>query len=264
MRRSALRKYWKTAALSAAAYTGDSPLFALDYLLRLFRVALLLSLWRLILGDRGEAAGMTVGSLLTYSLMAETFAEPLACRTGLEVALWNGTIATRLVQPLSLAGQFGAEAAGKWGFGLLFFSLPLLFGAPLLGVDPRPADSAAALFFFPSLTLAVSVGLALEFVFGAVMVRLEQNVWAFRPIREAMTTLLSGTLVPLALLPWGLGGAFSWLPFASMASAPLRIYTGSGDPLSLLALQAAWAAILWPLSAWVWRSNHERLVCYGG
>src|SRR5262249_43831596 len=44
-----LRKYGKTAAMSAASFTGDSPLFLLDYLLRFLRVVALLAVWRTIL-----------------------------------------------------------------------------------------------------------------------------------------------------------------------------------------------------------------------
>ena len=83
-------------------------------------------------------------------------------------------------------------------------------------------------------------------------------------IRNAVGTLLSGSLLPLALYPWGLGELFSWLPFASTASAPLRIYTGTGDPRRLLLVQAGWAIVLWPLALWLWRANRERLASHGG
>jgi ABC-type uncharacterized transport system permease subunit len=115
-----------------------------------------------------------------------------------------------------------------------------------------------------SLILAISVGLALEFIFGALVVALEQGVWVVSQVRVALTTILSGSLLPLALLPWGLGAVFGWLPFAAMASAPLRIYTGTGDPLPLLLVQAGWSAVLWPLAHWMWQANREKLVGYGG
>lgn len=79
-----------------------------------------------------------------------------------------------------------------------------------------------------------------------------------------MSILLSGSLLPLALLPWGIGAVFGWLPFASMASAPLRIYTATGNPLSLLALQAFWSVTLWIAARFAWARNRERLVSHGG
>jgi ABC-type uncharacterized transport system permease subunit len=65
-------------------------------------------------------------------------------------------------------------------------------------------------------------------------------------------------------MPWGLGTVFEYLPFAAMASAPLRIYTATGYPARLLAIQTGWALILWPIAIWMWRANREKLASYGG
>ena len=258
------RAYLKTAAMSATSYIGDSPLFLMDYGLRFLRVVILLALWRVILGDRGPVEGLTLSAVLTYALIAEVFAEQLTARTELTNDLWQGTIAMRFLQPLAIVGQFAAEMAGRWAIGLALFSLPLLLVAPLLGVDPRPASLAAGAFFVLSLALAVVVGLAVEFIFGALSVVFSQNAYVTELTRTAVGTILSGAIVPLALLPWGLGEIFTWLPFAAMASAPLRIYTGTGEPLPLLLLQLGWAVALWPLAGWLWRIYRERLAFYGG
>lgn len=259
-----LRKYWTTAVMAATGFVGDSPLFLLDYLLRLLRVAVLLALWRTIFAGRGPASGMSLGLVLTYTLTAEVFAEPLAARTELGWALFQGTVATRFLQPMGIVGQFAAESLGRWSVGFVVFSLPLLLIAPLLGVDPRPASPLAGAIFVVSLGLAVVVGLAIEFIFGGLVIAMQQGIYAVDRLRAAVTALLSGAVLPLALLPWGLGGIFAWLPFAAMASAPLRIYTGTGDPLPLLASQVAWAIVLWPIAGWLWRVNREKLAGFGG
>jgi len=259
-----MRKYWITAGMAATAFMGDSPLFLLDYVLRFLRVAVLLSLWRVLLTGREEVDGMTLGAVLTYTWAAEVFREQLECRTELPMALWDGGIATRLLRPMGLVAQFAADMFGRWGLGFCAFSLPLALCAPLLGVSPLPASPAAALLFPTSLALGVSVGLALEFAFGALMIAYEQNVYTFGSVRRALTSLLSGALLPLAILPWDLGRVFQWLPFAATASAPLRIYTGTEEPLPLLAMQAGWSLALWPLAGWLWRTHRERLACHGG
>jgi ABC-2 type transport system permease protein len=259
-----LHKYWKTAAMAASSYVGDSPLFLIDYLLRLLRVIVLLSIWRTILAGKGTVSGMTLEAVLTYTLVAEVFAAQLSPRTTLDEVFWNGTIASRLLQPLGIFGQFSAEMFGRWLFEFSMFSVPLLLFAPLLGVSALPADAGAAGLFVISLALAISVGLAIEFVFGGLLVVLQLPHWAVSQVRSAITTLLSGAIVPLALLPQGIGAAFAWMPFASMASAPLKIYTGTGEPIGLLALQVGWSLVLWPLAHWLWRASRERMVAYGG
>jgi len=250
--------------MAAAGQIGESPLFLMDYLLRFLRVALLLSIWRLLFAGRGAVSGMTLPALLTYTLIAEAFAEPLLCRTEIVWAFWDGSIATRFLRPMGLFAQFAADAFGRWSVGFAVFSLPLLLCAPLLGVNPLPASLMAGLLFPVSLALSISVGLAMEFIFMALAVLFEGEIYAISRVRQALVVLLSGAFLPLALMPWGLGKIFDWLPFAAMASAPLRIYTGTGRPAWLLATQLGWTLLLWPLASWLWRISRERMVSYGG
>jgi ABC-2 type transport system permease protein len=259
-----LLKYWKTALISAAGQVGDNPLFLLNYLLRLLRVGVLLGLWQVLLQGHSTGVELSLAQLLTYTLVAEICRDQLACRTELQQALWEGSVGNYFLRPMSIFGQFAARMGGEWLFGFAFFSLPLALAAPLLGVNPLPADSRAALLFPLSLVLAIAVGLALELFFGALVVYLEHNIYNAYRLRDALVALLSGAVIPLELFPWDLGRLFAWFPFAATASAPLRIYVGSGEPGPLLLLQAFWAVASWLLALWFWRFNRERLVCHGG
>lgn len=250
--------------MSATSYIGDSPLFLLDYVLRFLRVAVLLAIWHLILDPNGTTSGLTLQAVVTYTLIAEAFASLLAPNTALDNAFWEGSIVLRMTQPLGLFSQFTAETIGRWLFELSFFSLPLLILAPLLGVDPRPASLIAFALFLISLGLGISVGLAIDFIFGAILVIFALPLWAVRQLRSAITTLLSGALIPLALLPEAVGKVFEWLPFASMASAPLQLFVGAGNTVQLLVVQVIWSAILWPLAHWLWFISRERMLSYGG
>jgi ABC-2 type transport system permease protein len=259
-----LRKYWLIAALESSSAVGDDSLFILQFIFRFLRVVVLLSLWRVVFADPNTVAEFTLPALLTYTLIQEVFAEQLLPHTDIDWALHDGGIAMRFLQPLSLVSQFVSQMVGRWflGFGLL--SLPLLLLSPLLGVNPLPASLSAAGLFVISLLLTVAVGVALEFSFAALISYLEGSAYIVGRVRAALTLLLSGSVIPLALMPWGLGDILKWLPFASTASAPLQIYIGVGAPITLLLTQAAWAIVLWLLATWLWRVNRERLASYGG
>jgi ABC-2 type transport system permease protein len=255
--------YLKTAAMAAES-VADHPFFLLSYALRLLRVIVLLALWRNVLAERVGDGPLSLAGVLTYTLIAEVFADQLNVRTTLNQAFWDGTLVVRFLRPMGLVRQFSAEMVGPWCIDFVLFSIPLLAAAPWLGVDPRPATPALGALFILSLPLAIGVGLAMEFLTGAVVVWLDQPVWLVEWIRSAIALLLSGALLPLAYYPWGLGEVFAWLPFAAMAWAPLAIYTAAGNPLALIVSQIFWAAVLWPLGMWLWRSNREKLVSYGG
>ena len=263
----ALAAYGKTAAMAATALTGGSLFFLLDYVLRFLRVAVLLAVWRAVLAGRGPDAEMSLPSVLTYTLVGAAFGRQLAARTGLDDLLWSGAITSHLMRPMNLVGQLVAQMAGGWLFGFAFFSSPLLAAAPLLGVNPLPAGAGAAALFCLSLGLAVAVAVALDFIMGALTVAYGWNRWDVERLRAAVSALLSGAVVPLALLPWGLGAVLEWLPFASMAWAPLSIYSGAragAAALRLLALQVGWALALAVLAHRLWRANRQKVVIYGG
>jgi viologen exporter family transport system permease protein len=256
--------YLKTATMAASGFFGESPFFLLDYALRLLRVVVLLALWRTVLLERAQTGPMGLGQVLTYTLIAEVFAEQLNLRTSLNQTLWEGTLVVRFLRPMGLIRQLASEMAGQWSIDLVLFSIPLFAIAPLLGVDPRPVSVQAGLLFVPSLALAIIVGLAMEQLFGALVVALEQPVWLVEYVRGAIALLLSGQLLPLAYYPAGVGELFGVLPFAAMAWAPLAIYTEAGNPLALMGAQLLWAIILWPLANWLWRANREKLASHGG
>src|SRR6266852_2285110 len=248
-----MRGYLKTAAMSAGD-VGDTPLFVVDYAMRILSVLVLLALWRTILSGRESTGAMPLAAVLSYTVVAEVFAEQLAVRTTLSLAFWEGTLVIRFLRPMGMVRQLASEMAGKWLISLSLFSVPLLLVTPLLGVDPRPSSVVAGGLFILSLALAILVGLALDLFFGALTVALEQPVWLIEYTRTALATLLSGSLLPLAYYPWGLGDVFAWLPFAAMAWAPLAIFTGSGQPVSLFLRQLMWAGVLWAAANWLWYS----------
>ncbi len=248
----------------AASAVGDSRLMLADAGLRIVRVLVLLSIWRTLVGPDEVVSGFTLPALLTYTLVAEIFSDQLAAKSELDGWLWDGSIASRLLYPMSLVGQLVSQLLGSWVFGFCAVSLPVLALAPLVGVDPSPASLVAGLTFVPSLALAVAIGLATDVILGAMTVAYGLTTWLVQMLRAAVFGLLSGAVLPLAILPWGLGRVFDWLPFASMASAPLRIYTGTGEPVALMAGQLGWAVVLWLVAGYLWRAHRERLVGHGG
>lgn len=256
--------FGKTVGMSAAAAIGESRLMLLDAGLRIVRVLVLLAIWQTLVQPGEVVSGFTLAGLLTYTLIAEIFAQQLLTKSELDSWLWEGVIASRLLYPMTLVGQLVAQLLGSWLFGFVAVSLPILVVAPLVGVDISPDSWQAGLWFVPSLVLSIAIGLALDVILGAMTVAMNLSIWLVDTLRGALLALLAGSVLPLAILPWGLGNVFGWLPFASMGSAPLRIYTGTGDPLPLMALQLGWALVLWLLAGYLWRATRERLVGYGG
>lgn len=254
-------RYRASAWLAATGASGDGLYSAIRYVIRLLRLLVLLTIWRGVLGNED---GSELGRVLTYTLVAGAFANQLDARTDLGDAIWDGRIATWFVAPVRVFGLAVANTLGRWAPSLVGYTIPVLALAPLVGVDPRPASIGAAVAFVPSIALAVAIGFSLDLLLVSLMARTGWSLWDMQRLRVTFGTVLSGAVIPLGYLPWGLADWLPWFPLASMASAPLRIWVGDGDPGLLIAGQAAWAMIGWIAALAAWGRQRERLVGYGG
>jgi ABC-2 type transport system permease protein len=259
------RPFIKTMLVEAAApMDGGIMYFAGGYAVKLVRMLLLLGVWRSIINNTGAVYDGQAGYILQYTLLAAAFYEQLDVQTTASTTFWEGTVSSRYLRPAGIFGQYTAETVGRWLPGIFLFTLPVILLSPLLGAGLYPADPARPVLFAVSLLLGIASGFALDYIFTGLMVLLGNMHYFAYQIRSAVTVLLSGALIPLHLMPWGIGSILELLPFASMASAPLQIYTGTGDAVRLMLLQCIWCAILWVLAAFVWQKNRQRLVMFGG
>jgi ABC-2 type transport system permease protein len=259
-----LRAHLATARIAAFGPLADGLWAVFTVALRFVRILILLAIWPSLIPPGAVVSGYRLGAVLTYSLVAEVFSAQLNVRTPIDAALWNGAVATRFTWPMPLATQYAAEMVGDWALPGLLVSAPLLLLAPLLGVDPRPASAAHLALFLVSLVLAIAIGVAIDMASTVVIVRIDLGPGVLDAARAVVQAICSGAWVPLALLPFHLGSLFNWLPFASSASAPLRIYTGTGDPLPLLGLQVVWAVVLIVAARAAWNVSREKVALYGG
>jgi len=259
-----VRAHLATARIAVFGPLSDGLWASFAVAVRFVRVLILLAIWRTLIPPGADVSGYGLGSVLTYSLIAEVFSAQLDVRTPAGAALWDGAIATRFTWPMPLATQYAAEMAGEWLLPMALVSAPLLLLAPVLGVDPRPASAANLALFPVSLALAITIGIAIDMACAVLIPLIDLGPRVLDAARGVVQAICSGAWVPLALLPFHLGAVFDWLPFASAASAPLRIYTGTGDPLPLLALQAGWAIVLVVAARAAWRASRERVALYGG
>ena len=202
----------------------------LSYALRLLRVLVLLAVWRTVLADRVAADRSASPAVLTYTLIAEVFAEQLNVRTSLNQAFWEGTLVVRFLRPMGLVRQFARRDGRPWARRLRPVLAPAARRCAAAGRRSAPASPAAGAAVrrqpVPGDPGRPGHGVVVRRPHG----RARATGVADRAVRAAIATLLSGALLPLAFYPWGLGEVFAWLPFAAMAWAPLAIYTGAGNP----------------------------------
>ena len=233
---------------------------AAEYLLRASALGAMLMIWRSLFLQGADTEGLTLNQFYVYTILATVFAPMLDVRTPASGWLHDGTILGLYLRPSGVFIQLASHTVGGWVMPLLLLSLPVTLIALLAGIDLTPASP----FFLPSLALTVSAGFAVDFLFACLLVSLHSLEWPVRSLRNALTALLSGQLIPFAAYPWGIGRYLALSPLGSLAGAPLSIYTGMAEPAPLLAAQLFWNVILWPLAMYCFAASRERMVSYGG
>lgn len=230
------------------------------YLLRLVRLLVMLMVWRALFLQGADLEGMSLQQMLLYTLLSSALEPLLDVRTPASSWLHEGAIVSLYQRPMGIFSQLAAQTMGGWVMPLILFGLPVVLCAPLLGVALAPPSGWALL----SLALSVSQGFAVDFLFACLIIRVKNMTWTVQSLRQALTALLTGALIPFSVLPWNLGSLLAYSPLGTLAGAPLSLFCGLDAASRVIPAQLIWNATLWPLALWGFRRSRERMVSYGG
>lgn len=230
------------------------------YLIRFVGTMAMLLIWKTLAQNGGDLNGMTLDQLITYTMLTTILNPMLYVRTPISSWLHEGVLQSLYQRPMGVLGQLTALTVGSWVMHLACLSVPLTLLMPFLGGFVLPQS----FWFFPSLVLAVIQSFCVDFLFGCLIVRAANMSWQIECLRNALTGLLTGAVIPFALLPWGIGDWLALSPMGTLAGASLSLFVGTGDPAQLIPAQILWTALLLPLSVYCFKRSTERMMAYGG
>ncbi len=207
-------------------------------------------------------------ALIAYIWLNQAFLGMLPWNVDKEVMAMvrTGSVANELLKPLDLYNLWFVRALAWRSAPTLMKSVPLLLIAWMfLGLKPPP-DWASGGMFLLTITGALFLCSAMTSLLNISLLWTLTNQGLTR-IATAVITLLSGSLVPLVMLPdW----AQPWLmalPFAAMRDQPFRVYSGHIAPSQawgVLCLQLGWTLLLVMFGKWLLARGMRRLVVQGG
>jgi ABC-2 type transport system permease protein len=184
-------------------------------------------------------------------------------------AIGNGSIAYELIRPMNLYGRwFCQSAANRVAFTilnclpglLLAFILPEPYGMSL------PFTMGQFLLFLLSTVLALCVVVAFAMLmYISLFYILSQR--GIRIIVTALTSFLSGGIIPLPFFPAPVLSVVRLLPFAAMQNMPLRIYSGNivgMDAIKGIVFQLYWFVILFLIGQLTMHRALKRVIVQGG
>ncbi|MDM0026577.1 ABC transporter permease [Variovorax saccharolyticus] len=219
---------------------------------------------------------MTLAHAITYTWLAQGLLALLPWASDPEVAqaVRSGSVAYDRLRPVDAYGLWFVRSAGWIAARVLpRLALMLAFAGvalPLLGWGEwgwqPPAGIAAAAGFglsaLMALLLSVSMVMLLNVAAAAAL-----NERGINAIAVPLVVVLSGNLLPLALLPDGWQTALLLQPLAGLMDIPMRLYMAKftgWQALGGIALQAFWIAVLIVLGRLAMRRTMRRLEVQGG
>jgi ABC-2 type transport system permease protein len=221
------------------------------------------SLWRAALAaNGGELAGYDKVGLLWYIAAAQAAQLGPRPRTIEEVGdeIGAGTVAVQMLRPVSVVGL---RISSELGEAVLRVGAAALVAAVGLALTVGPPHSAAgALLALPAALLGCTLSVVAQHACGGIAFWLldARATWF---LWSKLVFLLGGLLIPLELLPAGIGDVARVLPWASMTYVPGRLASGDVDPLLILG-QLAWLAVASVAAVGVFALGERRLQVVGG
>lgn len=184
-------------------------------------------------------------------------------------AIGSGSIAYELVRPMNLYGRwFCQSAANRVAFTILN-CLPVLLVALIIPEPYRmslPLDAGQFFLFLLSAVLALCVVVAFAMLmYISLFYTLSQR--GVKIIVTALTTFLSGGVIPLPFFPAPVLAVARLLPFAAMQNMPLLIYSGNIaglDAIKGIFFQLFWLAVLFLIGQFTMHRALKKVIVQGG
>lgn len=268
IRRRPMPRYLSIARIAlqqTLAYRGST----LSTVLVIFLwIGILFSFWDSAYEGRDRIADYSLSDMRTYILLAYAINALVGWYVGRAMMnrIRTGEIAIDMIRPLNYRTTQLANAVGNGLVeGAISFGIAIGVGLLFFDIEP-PHDALAAVLFVPSVVLGFVTKVLVIFLISLLAFWTLQGVglmWA----QQAVISILSGTLVPLALLPGWIRAIAEILPLRGIVATPVSIYLGTATGfavLGLIALQVAWLVLLWLLTDKAWLRAFRAVETQGG
>lgn len=240
---------WRADAVFNMAFTITKILFA--YLL-----------WGTIFGSRSEVAGFTFHSMLSYYIIS-SFLTQIDMSGGISgeisARIRNGTFSKYMIIPVNIEKYFIAMEAGVVAFYMIFDFIAavvwiFIFQIKFVFTTNPVTIACAALMILMGLLFMVQ----LNYYLGLLTLKY-QEIGTFLMIKNSIVALITGSIIPLALLPDTFVSFMKVFPFYYVTYLPSMLLIGrsQNEMAAGLLVVFSWCVFLQILIKVTWE-NYRR------
>ena len=263
---STYRAAFKSGLSTLLEYRMD--FFSNSVLSLIVNASVQVMLWSAVYAGRDNISIGTYSSeiMITYLLYASVYT--MLTRSGrvernASDEIRNGDLNKYLIKPISHLGFSGALAAAD-RFGVFLFSILAIPFIPL--ITSTPFNGWAIFWSLLILLMAITIKFMISMSIAYLAFWYDET-WTFHVIIDISMTLLSGSILPIDILPTWLQTASHYLPFMYLSYVPAAISSGTiplSDAPHLCALSIAWCCITGFIAWSIWKLGIRKFGAYGG
>jgi ABC-2 type transport system permease protein len=240
-----MRKYVEIAKLLFKAQIAYRFDVAMTVVLTVTKILFAYILWGAIFGKNETVAGFTFPMMLSYYIISSFLAQiEMSDGVSGEISdrIRGGTFLKYMVIPANTQGYFIAQTFGAMVFYTLFIFAATIVWIFVFGI--KLTITSSILLILSSVVMVI-LGLLfmiqLNYFLGILAFKF-QDIGLFLMIKGNIVAFITGTLVPLVLLPSGIVSVMRFFPFYYVTYLPSMLLIGKNESEALIGIVvlAAW------------------------
>lgn len=244
-----MRKYIEIAKIYLKTQLAWRADVVFNMLFTVSRILFAYLLWRIIFAEKEMIAGFTFHGMLSYYIINSFFTQ-LEMSSGISdeisARIRNGTFTKYIVIPVNVEGYFTAMEVGVVAFYLLFDLIAAGIWIFLFGIEFVFVQEVGIMVCAVSMVLlGMFFMVQLNYFLGLLTLRFEE-IGTFLMIKNNLLALVTGSIIPLALLPENVVELMKLLPFYYVTYLPSMLLTGrcQDEAISGIAVIACWCVAM--------------------
>lgn len=255
-----MRKYIETAKVlfkAQLAYRFDT---IISMVFTISKILLAYVLWGAVFNNRHLVSGFTFDAMISYYIIGSFIAQlDQSSGTGGQIAseIMVGRFSKYMVRPMSVFGYFTAQTIGVSAFLLSFNLIAALLWIFVFRIDFAVTSN---LLNIVSAIVMCCLGLLLmmqmNFYIGILAFKFHDTS-VFRMIKDNVMQFVTGSLIPLAILPTFIQNIMRIFPFYYVIYLPSMLFLGKNQGeigIGLMNLMV-WNVAFWLLN----KVSYEKL-----
>ncbi len=259
--------YLSIAAISPKTFLVYRAWFWMGLMINVIAMTIFVFFWRAVYAGTSTISGLSLGQTLNYIILARIFAPLTEIFLLFEFgwSLREGGMALALLRPLDFQASYYAQAFANLLMSLISQAPMVLLAIFVFGLS-LPSDPAG----WGAFLISIALGRTIIFFFDwslACLTFYTTEVWGLSVLVDGINIFLSGSLIPLVMMPGWLLALAAAFPFSQALYVPISILTGI-TPLQAVPqvwlVQLIWAVGLFALSRAIFSVAVRKITVQGG